>query len=306
VNLQTKIKLNQDLVSITIFFFLGAIWGSNFIYMKLSTGFISPLQVVFFRVLFGFVPVLIYSLITRSLAFRHLKHSFHFMAMAMFTTVLNYYFFVKGTALLLSGIAGALSGMVPVFSFLFAVIFISDEKINLMKLVGVLLSFLGVLILSKPWTFNLAITNITGVFYIIAGSLSMAASFVYAKKYVIPLKIPTAAITTYQLAIGLVILSAFTDYSNITNIFQNTNAMYGLIIGLGLLGTGIAYLIYYNLVDRLGAVTASSVSTVPPVVALFIGAFLVGEQIVASDYFAMLLIIAGIFLLKKNTKTQKK
>jgi drug/metabolite transporter (DMT)-like permease len=73
-----------------------------------------------------------------------------------------------------------------------------------------------------------------------------------------------------------------------------------LIIGLGLLGTGLAYIMYYYIVKKLGAISASSVTYIPPVVALLIGALLAGEPIKVADYGATVLIFIEVFLLKRK------
>ncbi|GBC63426.1 EamA/RhaT family transporter [Desulfonema ishimotonii] len=74
---------------------------------------------------------------------------------------------------------------------------------------------------------------------------------------------------------------------------------------MGLAGIGIAYVLYYLLVDKPGAVTAASATYFPPVVALFIGWFFVYEPIDFLDMVAMMFIVAGVFrvcptLLHKN------
>lgn len=289
-----------DYLPLLAFCALGVIWGSNFIYMKMAAGLITPLQIVFFRVLFGFVPVVIYAQLRSVLRLQHFKHIGHFFVMGLLATAVYYYGFAKGTSLLLSGVAGAVSGAIPLFSFLLAVVFIAEEKATRLKIAGILVGFIGVLLIGRPSGSELASTNLEGVFYMVAGSLSVGASFVYAKKYIIPLKIPVAALTTYQLGLGLLVLALFTDYSGIGNIFASSHATFGLIIGLGLLGTGLAYIIYYYIVQRLGAVSAASVTYIPPVVALLIGALIVGEPIAPADYGATLLIFVGVFLLKRK------
>lgn len=75
-----------------------------------------------------------------------------------------------------------------------------------------------------------------------------------------PLKIPSVALTSYQLIGATVILLAITPFKGISNVFSNTNAALGLIIGLSFLGTGLAFLIYYFIIDKVGAVKASSVT----------------------------------------------
>jgi drug/metabolite transporter (DMT)-like permease len=287
-------------VPLAAFFLLGLIWGSNFIYMKLASELITPLQIVFFRVLSGFVPVCIYAYFSRTLAWRHLRYSIHFFVMALMATTLYYYAFVKGTSLLLSGVAGAVSGSIPLFSFVLAVIFLPEEKINRSRAVGLIIGLIGVVMIGRPSGEDLLSTNLEGVLYLAAGSLSVGASFVYAKKFLTPLHIPAAALTTYQLGIGLALLALVTDYHGIGNIWTDLHASIGLVIGLGLLGTGGAYIIYYFIVENLGAVTASSVSYIPPVIALLIGAFLVGEPIELVDYLATFIIFIGVFLLKRR------
>jgi drug/metabolite transporter (DMT)-like permease len=281
------------------FLLLGVIWGSNFIYMQLAAKLLSPTQIVFYRVLFGFVPVLAYSWLSGTLSPRHFKHAGHFLVMALLATTLYYYAYVKGTALLLSGVAGAVSGSIPILSFLLAVIFLREEKITATRAVGVLVGFIGVLVIGLSGH-DLPRANLEGVLYLLAGSLSVGASFVYAKKFIIPLGIPPAALTTYQLGIGLVLLTLVTDHRGMGNIWTDLHASLGLVIGLGLLGTGCAYIIYYYIVDKLGAIAASSVCYIPPVVALLIGVLIVGEQIEIRDYFATMLIFTGVFLLKKR------
>jgi drug/metabolite transporter (DMT)-like permease len=268
--------------------------------MKIASNLIGPTQIVFFRVLFGFVPVMIYAYLSGTLAWHHLRHAGHFLIMALLATTLYYYAYVKGTALLLSGVAGAVSGSIPLFSFTLAIFFLPNEKFTAPRVIGVIIGLLGVLTIGRPSGQELLSTNLEGVLYLVAGSLSVGASFVYAKKYVIPLRIPAAALTTYQLGIGLLLLTIVTDYEGIGKIWTDTHAALGLIVGLGLLGTGGAYIIYYFIVERLGAVTASSVSYIPPVVSLLIGALIVGEPITLLDYAATFTIFIGVFLLKRS------
>ena len=287
-----------DKLPLIAFLSLGVIWGSNFIYMKLAANLITPLQIAFFRVLCGFIPVFIFAQTRGVLRWRHLRHAGHFFVMGMLAAAVYYYGFAKGTSLLLSGVAGVVSGAIPIFSFLLAVLFIDEEKATRMKIAGVLVGFVGVVLIGRPSGAELAGSNLEGVFYMVAGSLSIGASFVYAKKFIIPLKIPAVALATYQLGSGLMVLALVTDYRGIGHIFSSAHAAIGLIIGLGLLGTGLAYIIYYYIVEKLGAISASSVSYIPPVVALAIGALIVGEPIGLADYGAAILIIIGVILLK--------
>ncbi|WP_041229924.1 DMT family transporter [Deferribacteres bacterium DY0037] len=282
------------------FWVLGVIWGSNFIYMKLAVELISPMQVLLYRVFFGFVPVFLYARAKGVLKLEHLKYSHHFIIMSLLATTVYYYGFVKGTSLLLSGVAGAVSGAIPLFTFILGIVFIPEEKATLKKATGIVIGFAGVLMIALQSGHDIMSSNLIGVLYISAGALCLGASFVYAKNFVMPLKLPAAALTTYQLGFGLIELLVVTKYQGLGNVFTDMHSAIGLILGLGLLGTGLAYIIYYYLVERLGAVSASSVTYLPPVVALLIGAFIVGEPISLTSYAATAMIFAGVFLLKKR------
>jgi drug/metabolite transporter (DMT)-like permease len=272
---------------------LGLIWGSNFLFMKWAAASITPGQTTLLRVLFGFLPVALYALSRGALARRHLRHLHHFVVMSLLATSVYYFAFASGASLLASGIAGALSGAIPLFSLLGAVVVLRSERTTPLRTLGVLVGFGGVLLIARPWDAGGAVST-TGVLFMVLGSASVGLSFVYAKRFLVALDIPPAGLTTYQMGIGLVTLGAVTDLHGITAIGGDPRALAGLVVGLGLLGTGLAYVLYYVIVERLGAITASSATYVPPVVALAIGWLLADEPIRPVDGFAVLLILTGV------------
>lgn len=221
--------------------------------------------------------------------------------MALLATALYYFAYAKGTVLLPSSLAGMLSGAIPLFTFVCAFLFLREEPITAPKATGIALGFLGVLLIARPWTAEGG-TDIAGVAWMIAGSLSVGVSFVYAKKFVSPLKLPAAALTTYQIGIAMVLLFTVIPIEGIGTVFTDTRAWTGLVFGLGLCGTGLAYVAYYHIVENLGALAASSVTYVPPVVALVIGIVFVGETIHPLGYVAMILILAGVALLQMEPR----
>ena len=129
--------------------------------------------------------------------------------------------------------------------------------------------------------------------------MSLGVSFVYARRFITPIKLNAAALTTYQLGFACLILLLVAPLNGVEAILEDTRASLGLIVGLGLLGTGFAYILYYFIIARLGAVGASSVTYLPPIVALFIGSTFVGEPIGWLDVFAVGLILGGVFLLSR-------
>lgn len=267
--------------------------------MKWSLVHITPFQIVFFRLVFGFLPVLMFALMSRQLVRSHLKYLGHFLVMAIFA-VTDYYLFVKGTELLPSGIAGAISGAVPLFTYLLSVIFISEEKLTFKKSIGVVLGLFGVFLVARPFDSQLTADTSAGVLYLSLAALGVGASFVYARRFITPLNIPAGVLTTYQLGLASILMLFITNYTGIEQIFTDGYATAGLVLGLGLLGTGVVFILYYYIVDHLGATTASSATYIPPVVALIIGVLLLNETITALDWLATAFIFVGVILLRQK------
>jgi drug/metabolite transporter (DMT)-like permease len=287
------------------FVVLGLIWGSNFIFMKWAAELITPGQIVLLRVLFGFLPILVLALYRRALRVADLRHWPHFVVMSILATALYYYAFAKGTAVLPSSVAGMLSGAIPLFTFVMTALFLKQEPVTGRKIAGVALGFLGVLLIARPWSTGEGALDRWGVSYMILGSLSLGSSFVYARRFMADLSISSLALSTYQVGFALCILAVVTPFSGLSNIGHSAVALTGLVLGLGLTGTGIAYVLYYYIVQRMGAVQASTVTYLPPVVALLIGWLLVGEPLRGIDLVAMSAILGGVYVIQRSGSAGK-
>ncbi|WXL25984.1 DMT family transporter [Ectopseudomonas mendocina] len=265
---------------------LGILWGLTYLFLGMSSHLISPLQSTFMRVLFGFIPVCIFALCTGALRWSHLRHLPHFLMMALLGTSLYYFALATGTSLLPTSIAGVLNGSIPLFAFILGWLFLRDESMSGLKVLGVLLGFVGILLIAKPWTADQAL-NLEGIAYLLSASLCMAVSFVYAKRFVTPLALPAVALTTYQMALALLVLAFITPLQGIEAVFQETQAWVSLVLGLGMMCSGVAYITY-----------------IPPVVALVIGG-MQGEPIDASVMGAILLILLGVGCVQVSSQVKK-
>lgn len=290
-------------IALFAFVFLGVIWGSNFIFMKWASAEIAPAQIVLLRVVFAFPTVLLYALWRRALRWRHARYAHHFIAMSLLATAIYYFAFAKGASLLPSSIAGLLSGAIPLFAFICAYLFLRDEIITPSKAAGVALGIFGVVLIARPWS---AVDHVSleGIAYMMAGSFSIGCSFVYARKFISPLRLPASALTTYQLGFAVVFLAMGARLDGIDAVFSDTRAWIGLVFGLGICGTGLAYIFYYFIVANLGALAASSVTYIPPIVSLVIGILLAGESIDAIECVAVVLVLSGVAVLQLGRRTE--
>ncbi|MDO6563445.1 DMT family transporter [Amphritea sp. 1_MG-2023] len=275
---------------------LGVIWGSNFIFMKWSTLLITPMQTVLLRVLFGFLPLLIVAGYSKQLQLSQLKHLFHFMVMSVLATTFYYYGFVAGTDLIPTSVAGLLSGSIPIFTFICAFLFLRQDRPTLQMLMGVIVGFTGIIISARPWEGTEGV-NIMGVLWMLAGTTSLGISFVYAQRQLSPLKLPPLVLATWQTGCATVTLLILTDLSGISHLAADIKTVLGVVLGLGVLGTGAAFFLYYYAIEKLGSVKASGATYIAPLVAVIIGA-IVGEDMNSSIVIAFMLILGGVILIQ--------
>lgn len=279
---------------------LGLIWGSNFIFMKWVTALISPTQTVFLRVLFGFLPLAVMAwragVITRS----QLRHLPHFAIMSVLATTFYYYGFVAGTALLPTSVAGLLSGSIPIFTFICAWLFLREDRPTARMAAGIAVGFGGIALSARPLE-GAGGVPLAGVLWMVAGTLSVGVSFVYARLFLSPLKLPPLALATWQTGLATLTLLVLTDFTGIGAIATDHRALLGGVVGLGMLGTGGAFLIYYFIIENLGPVQASGATYIAPVVAVIIGAA-VGERITALEILALALILGGVVLIQTSKR----
>ncbi|WP_199806201.1 DMT family transporter [Nocardiopsis alba] len=283
------------------YMFLGLVWGTSFLFMSWSTDLISPAQTTLLRVVFGLVPVALFATFTRAWAWWHLRHAHHLVVMSLLATSVYYLAFAAGTARLDSGVAGALSGSIPLFALIAALVLVPGEGLTARKGVGLALGTGGVVLLARPWAAGAV--DAQGVVLMLAGAASLGASFAYARRFVIPLGIPSAAATGYQLALAALGLVLITDMEGIGHITQDTTALVGVVVGLGGLGTGAAFILYYVAVAGLGAVTASTATFLPPAVAMALGALVMGETVRADGIVALALILLAALVTRPGPRT---
>lgn len=280
-----------------VFALLGLFWGSNFIYMKWAAELITPAQITLLRVFFGFLPLALVAWRKGVIHRDQVRHLPHFFVMAVLATAFYYFAIAEGTALLPSGIAGVLGGSISLFTTIATLLFLRTEKPNALMLVGVLVGFAGIVLIARPWEGSDRTIDITGVFWMLAATTILGVSYVYVRRFLSPHNLPPLALATWQTGLALLVLLLVVDRTGTGNILQNWHAAAGVAIGLGVLGTGMAFLIYYYLLQELGAVAASGATYITPNVALLIG-WATGEKVGILEISAIILVLASIAMLQ--------
>jgi len=272
---------------------LGECWGANFIYMKLAAGVISPAQMTLLRVGCGFVPLALVAWQRGVLRWEQGRLLPHFLVMALLATAFYYFAIAKGTMLLPSAVAGILGGTIALFTSLASLVFLRTERPNAAMFAGVLLGFLGVVLLIAPWQTAGLTLDSQGVLWMLGAAALFGGSYVYVSRYLAPHGLPPLALVTWQMGVALAVLLVVTDTAGMVALWQHPQALAGITIGLGVLGTGVAFLLYYALLERLGAVASAAATYLTPAVALIIG-WANGEAVGPREVMAAGVILLGI------------
>lgn len=283
----------------TALILLGLFWGSNFIYMKWAGAVISAGQISLLRVLFGFLPLAALAWRSGVMKVGQVRYLHHFAVMATLPTAFCYFAMAKGTALLPSGIAGVLGGSPAIFTSMASSLFLRNERMNRLMVSGIALGIVGITLIARPWSAlsDSAPISLEGVAWMMAGSIVFGMSYIYGRRFLSPTTLPPLAIVTWQMGLALAMLFFVTDLDGTSQILHDARAMAGMVIGLGLLGTGASFLLYYFLLQELGAVAASGAVYVTPVIALLIG-WAAGEHVGLLEILATLLILCSIAMLE--------
>ncbi|WP_320176221.1 DMT family transporter [Maridesulfovibrio sp.] len=280
---------------------LGLLWGANFIFMKIGASTLTPSQIVWLRLAFGalvlspFLPAVMVAVKEEK------KLLLHVSVIALFANILTFHCFMEGTSRLNSGTAGILSGSVPLLTAMLAVLILPEEKLSARKLSGVLISFVGILLIAPPWNGFGSVTLI-GTVYMLFGGMGYAAAFVYARKNLVDTGVASISLAALQMLLATIFYSPFTDWTGITSITESWKVASSIAVGLGIMGSGFAYVIYYGLIQSIGAIATSSVSYLTPVVALCMGIIFLNETTGPVQIAGCAMVISGIFLVRRSIR----
>ena len=294
---------SHKLLSWLLLVALGIIWGINFLFIKMAVAVVPPLEVVWLRTLFGAVPIAVFALFRGYFARRDWRFTHHFAAMAMLANIGPYVLFVVGTANLPSGIAGVISGAIPFVTATIVAIALPAERMTRAKTFGLGIGLGGIMLVAPLHGAAVPTAGgspLIGVGAMLAGSVSYALALVYARRFLAPIKLTPVKLAAYQMILAVVVLAPVAAPGHWSALFAHNDALLALVFGLGLVGTGIAFVIYYYLIQTLGAMKAASVYYIPPVVALVMGRVFAGEMISLVQALGALLVMAGIFYANRD------
>ncbi len=275
--------------------FLASLWGPSFLFIKVAVEEIPPLTLVVGRV--GLAALLLY-LILR-LQGRGLPKFGpiwkHFAVMGLFSNALPFVLFSWGEIYIASALAAILNGTTPLFTIVLAHFFIADERITPQKMGGMLLGFGGLILLIVPSLFEGVFATTWGLIAIAVASASYGVAIVYSRKNLRglpPLVAPTAQLgmaTLYLLPLSLLIEHPF-------SLPTPSWTAIGSLLMLAVVGTALAFIVYYRILEETSATYLSMVTYLVPAFGLFLGVIILGEQPGWNAYAGCALILLGVMV----------
>ena len=273
---------------------LACIWGCSFLFIKVALEGMSATQVVLGRIVLGAVAILSWMAARREPLPRSRSVWLHAAVMGLVSNVVPFLGFAWGEDNgATSGLAGIYNATTPLWTLVFAMAFLPTERPNRARLVGLVLGFVGTLVVLAPWR-SLHGAGLDGQLACLGAGACYGVAFVYTRKFLsgraAPLGLAAAQLTCAAIEIGVVApLVATHSVSLPPRVWLS-------VLALGAAGTGIAYVIYYGLVRDVGATTASTVTYVVPLVAVTLGVAALGESLRWNDFVGALIVLLGILV----------
>lgn len=273
---------------------LALLWGSSFLFIKVAVEGVSPAQLVLARLALGALVLLAFVAARREPLPRDGRLWGHLVFAALVANIVPYFLFgwaeQRGVA---SAVAGSLNATTPLFTLAIAWTTGTERSMGRARATGLLVGFLGAVVALAPWRTGAFTVAGVGQLACLLAAASYGVGYVYQRRFIAGRGFSPLALAASQLTMATLLLALtapFTARDPITL----TPGVVASILALGVLGTGIAYILNYRLIVDEGATSASTVTYLLPVVALALGIIVLGEPIAWTLFAGTLLILLGI------------
>lgn len=275
---------------------LALIWGSSFILIKKGLVSLNPFQLGSLRIIFCALFLLI-------VGFKNILtiplHKWKFIALtSLFGTFIPAYLFAIAQTQISSSVSSILNSLTPLNTLILgAIVFGLDFKRT--QILGVVIGFAGTMLLIFNGAAHHPNQNYWYTILVLIASVCYAMNVNFIKKYLSDLKPLTITVGNFLVMLfpALIVLS-FTDFFLVVETEKVQHAMIFVAV-LGIIGTGIANVLFYKLIQISSPVFATSVTYLIPVVAFFWG-LLDNEMLTPVQFIGAFIILIGVYLSSKK------
>ena len=282
----------MSLASFGILILLAALWGASFLFIKIAVTDIGPMTYAMFRVLVGAITLLLVIVARRTKLPKDRRVWAHFCFMGAVGILVPFAAISWGTQYIDSGLSAILNAAMPLFTFLLSLA-IGDDSPTVRRILGLLVGFAGILVLTWPQLGGGLQTSLLGELAVVLAALSYAIAILYARRKLSDQQPLVASLG--QVSMGFLFLLPL---GLLEQPWTQTYSLkvVGAILASGVLGTGLAYILYYRLLKTIGATGTSLVTYVVPLFGVFWGWAILNERLSWNAFAALLLILCGMLL----------
>ncbi|MER6510408.1 DMT family transporter [Nonomuraea sp. NPDC001636] len=278
------------------FLLLAAIWGNSFFFIKIAVGALHPLQVSFGRMAVGAVTLLVALAVTRRPLPRDPRLWGHFQIASVVLTTLPFTLFAYGEQYVSSVVAAIWNATTPLCTLAFTLV-LRAERATAARAAGLGLGFAGVMVVLGVWQ-PMAGGQLGGSLACFGAALCYGVGGAYMGRFITGRRSePPMVLAAGQLVTGAVQLAVITLVAGVPLVDTAAPAeVWWSLLGLGGLGTGVAYLLLYRVQSLAGVTTTSTVTYLLPVFAVASGVLLLDETITWNQPVGALVILLAIAL----------
>ncbi|WGD32424.1 DMT family transporter [Ancylobacter sp. WKF20] len=272
---------------------LSLIWGGSFFFGKVAIAEIPPLTMVFARVTIGAGALYVIARLAGVRLPLNRRLMAEFALLALIANIIPFGLIAWSQQHIPSGLSSILNAATPLFTVLVAQAFTRDEKFTAGKLVGVSLGFAGVAVMMGPALLGqLGGHNLAAQLAAIGATVSYGFASVYGRRF---RALPPLGVAMTQLAFSsLMLLPVIAVLDAPWQLPMPSLKVVGALAGLGVLSTGIAYILYFRILARNGATNISLVTFLVPVSAILLGALVLGEALEPREFAGFAIIALGL------------
>jgi len=278
---------------------LGAIWGSSFFNIKIATYSYEPYTLALIRVVLATLPMLVVSYFYKIKILAFSKNWKIYALVGLCNLTIPFSLIAIGTNKIDSYLAALLMSTTPISGSILAHFFIKDEKITFLKSLGIILGFSGILLLFFD---KLVINenNYLFVLLIILGSTFYSISSILILKKL--KKSGNINVTTSTLIWSIITLLPLSFI--LEEPFKSTPTLESTLslIYLGIVATGFAWWLRFKILAKNGIVFQTQVTYLIPIFGVIFGALILDEQITWKILVSLIIIMSGIYIVKKYNK----
>ncbi|MGE5641569.1 MAG: DMT family transporter [Byssovorax cruenta] len=282
------------------FLLLGAIWSSSFMWIKIAVQEVGPNTLVAFRVLFGLLFGIVIILIQRVSLRRSWKEWIPLLLLGITNVAIPFFLISWGEQSIDSAVAAILDATVPLFTILIAHYLLHDDKMTVPKVLGLLIGFAGVVILMSK-DIGASFGSVLGQLAVVLACIFYSGSAVYARR--------TTEHTPAILRSAGPLISATIIMWPAAFLFESpfqvphVTVTWIALLFLGVLGSGLAFVLSYYLIHEIGPTRTSMVTYLFPIGGVILGVIFLNEKLSWQLLAGTVLVIISLAVVNWKSKS---